>query len=84
MLLSAAPAPCLTDCPVVLPCTATRPPHPPPHTHTHHPTPPSGGLVTGTLIAYYFSSQFSVGDDYVGGVLCGANIIAGISSLFSG
>lgn len=43
-----------------------------------------GGLVNGTLMAYFFAERFNASTAYAGSVLAGANIIAGLSTLVSG
>ncbi|GLC44046.1 hypothetical protein PLESTF_001676400 [Pleodorina starrii] len=44
----------------------------------------AGGLVTGTLLAYYFQTKYGVSTAYLGGLLFGANLLAAVSSLASG
>ncbi|KAG2482866.1 hypothetical protein HYH03_018211 [Edaphochlamys debaryana] len=44
----------------------------------------AGGLVTGTLLAYFFSVRYGVSTAYLGGLLFGANMLAAVSSLASG
>jgi MFS family permease len=42
-----------------------------------------GGLISGTLLAYWFHLKFGVESDYLGTLLFVANIIAGTSSLLA-
>ncbi|KAG2431941.1 hypothetical protein HYH02_013159 [Chlamydomonas schloesseri] len=44
----------------------------------------SGGLVTGTLLVYYFQTKYGVSTAYLGGLLFGANMLAAVSALASG
>ncbi|GAX76041.1 hypothetical protein CEUSTIGMA_g3484.t1 [Chlamydomonas eustigma] len=44
----------------------------------------AGSMVAGSLLAYYFQVIYKVDDTYLGGILFGANIIAGFSSFASG
>ncbi|KAJ3082713.1 hypothetical protein HDU99_001773 [Rhizoclosmatium hyalinum] len=44
----------------------------------------AGACVTGSILAYWFKYKFGVDEAYLGGVLFGSNIIAGVSSLFAG
>ncbi|EFJ50190.1 hypothetical protein VOLCADRAFT_89065 [Volvox carteri f. nagariensis] len=44
----------------------------------------AGGLLTGTLLAYYFQTKYGVSTAYLGSLLFGANLLAAVSSLLSG
>ncbi|KAG2445495.1 hypothetical protein HXX76_000111 [Chlamydomonas incerta] len=44
----------------------------------------AGGLVTGTLLVYYFQTKYGVSTAYLGGLLFGANMLAAVSALASG
>ncbi|GAX78616.1 hypothetical protein CEUSTIGMA_g6055.t1 [Chlamydomonas eustigma] len=44
----------------------------------------ASSMITGTLLAYYFQVTFDLSTTQLGGILFGANIIGGLSSLASG
>ncbi|PNW79800.1 hypothetical protein CHLRE_08g367150v5 [Chlamydomonas reinhardtii] len=44
----------------------------------------AGGLVTGTLLVYFFQTKYGVSTAYLGGLLFGANMLAAVSALASG
>ncbi|GIL58126.1 hypothetical protein Vafri_12981, partial [Volvox africanus] len=44
----------------------------------------AGGLVTGTLLSYFFQTKYGVSTAYLGSLLFGANMLAAGSSLLSG
>ncbi|GLI65707.1 hypothetical protein VaNZ11_009219 [Volvox africanus] len=44
----------------------------------------AGGLVTGTLLSYFFQTKYGVSMAYLGSLLFGANMLAAVSSLLSG
>ncbi|GIM02910.1 hypothetical protein Vretimale_7706 [Volvox reticuliferus] len=44
----------------------------------------AGGLVTGTLLSYFFQIKYGVSTAYLGSLLFGANLLAAGSSLLSG
>jgi MFS family permease len=43
-----------------------------------------GGFVIQSIVAYWFQVRFDVQEDVLGGIFCGANLLAGFSALAAG